>query len=222
MGINENGHNPNTMQLPVKQRVTVALFDGEAKYKTTLGEMSAKGIQEYISNGGMKHDLGPVALSGKSQIHCESQGFHEAVANLYLEPVNLKYVERTHNVITQLGLNAMADKIIGGTATTLPLGMELGSSTQAASLGDTGRVSTIIAAGFQTWALTFPSVSTSTASWKAEWGAGEAQVPSITEVVMVTAASAANAISRIVFTAIDKSGANDTLAITINWAMSEA
>lgn len=236
MGLNNGGHTAQlgvaerfyqdlgkrlTLQMPVKQRADCELFDGEPIYSGKNGiDIPRRKIIALP-----RHELsrlGPVADNPAEQRAMEAAGLVDAHLGLMLPVKNRKWLEQHHNTITQLGLNALADKIVAGSAVTLPNGMKLGSTSTTASLGDTDILDGSPPTGaYQAFSTGYPSASTQTASWRTFWDAGEATDASLQEVVMKSADGSTDAISRIVFTLVNK-GASDTYQITIQWVMAEA
>jgi hypothetical protein len=138
------------------------------------------------------------------------------------------------NLITDAGDLYYATKMIVGIApssTAAPTavnGMKLGTGTTAAAKsGAGGALVTYLTASNVAFDSTFPSVSNLGAGlgvnavYKTTFAAGVATNTAITEAAIVNdqatnaTTTAANTISRVVFTAINK-GASDTLAITWN------
>lgn len=146
----------------------------------------------------------------------------------------LKQVEPFVNLITDAGDLYYATKNIVGiapSATAAPTavnGMKLGSGvTAVAKAGAGGALVTYIAASNVAFDATFPNVANLGAGlgvnavYKTTWAAGVATNAAITEAVIVNdqatnaTTTAANTVSRVVFTAINKA-AGDSLAITWN------
>jgi hypothetical protein len=144
----------------------------------------------------------------------------------------LTFEEEGDNLITDAGDLYIAQKVIVGispanaTAPTAMNGMKLGTGTTAAAKsGAGGALVTYLTASNVAFDATYPQTTNLgaglgvTAVYKTTWGAGVATNSAITEAVIVNdqatnaTSSAANTISRIVFTAVNK-GASDTLAIT--------
>lgn len=138
------------------------------------------------------------------------------------------------NLITDAGDLYYAGKCIVGIAPASPSaptavnGMKLGTGTTAAAkAGAGGALVTYKTASNVAFDATFPSTSNLGAGlgvncvYKTTWGAGVATDTALTEAVIVNdqatnaTTTAANTISRTVFTAQNK-GASDTLAITWN------
>lgn len=145
----------------------------------------------------------------------------EPFANLITDAGDLYYVTRG---MAGVGTPAAADA-------TKVTGMKLGTGTTAAAKNGAGAaLVTYLSASNVLWTATdttFPqSVNLGAGlgvqiQYKKTWAAGVATNTAITEAVIVNDAStdatssAANSISRVVFTAVNK-GASDTLAITWN------
>lgn len=151
---------------------------------------------------------------------------------LFDERGHLKFKEEGHNLITDAGDLYIAQKVItaiapaSASAPTAMTGMKLGTGTTAAAKsGAGGALVTYLTASNLAFDSTYPQTSNLgaglgvTAVYKTTWGAGVATNTAITEAVIVNdsgtnaTSTAANSISRIVFTAVNK-GASDTLAIT--------
>lgn len=143
-----------------------------------------------------------------------------------------KYEEIINNLITDAGDLYNAQKVItsiapaNAAAPTAMTGMKLGTGTTAAAKNGAGAaLVTYLSASNVAFDSTYPQTSNLgaglgvTAVYKTTWGAGVATNAALTEAVIVNdsvtnaTSSAANTISRVVFTAINK-GALDTLAIT--------
>ena len=153
---------------------------------------------------------------------------------LYDEYGRLKSIQPFANLITDAGDLYYAGKAIVGispanpSAPTAVNGMKLGTGTTAvAKAGAGGALVTYKTASNVAFDATFPSTSNLGAGlgvnavYKTTWGAGIATDTALTEAVIVNdqatnaTTTAANTISRVVFTAVNK-GASDTLAITWN------
>lgn len=136
------------------------------------------------------------------------------------------------NLITDAGDLYIAQKVIVGispanaSAPTAVNGMKLGTGTTAVAKNGAGAaLVTYLSASNVAFDSSYPQTSNLgaglgvTAVYKTTWAAGVATNSAITEAVIVNdqatnaTTSAANSISRIVFTAVNK-GASDTLAIT--------
>lgn len=142
---------------------------------------------------------------------------------LGLDVVSFELVE---NLVTQVGDQYYGERAAGiGSPPGQVTGMRLGTGTTAAAKTGAGAAivtyvsgsNQAIAGGFPTSAL---NGSSRRIQWQAIWVAGDSTNSAITEAVITNeagpsdvAGSAANTISRVVFTAVDK-GALDTLTIT--------
>jgi hypothetical protein len=154
------------------------------------------------------------------------------LVELFDELGRLKHSEEVRNLITDAGDLYHAQKVItaiapaGASAPTAMTGMKLGTGTTAAAKsGAGGALVTYLTASNQAFDATYPQTSNLGAGlgvaavYKTTYAAGTATNSAITEAVIVNDSStnatstAANSISRVVFTAINK-GALDTLAIT--------
>lgn len=152
------------------------------------------------------------------------------IAELRDEEGRLKLVVPFANLITDTGDAYYAAKGIVGIAPASPsaptalTGMQIGSGTTAAAKSGAGGAMVTLLAG-QAFDATFPSVSNLGAglgvnmvyktTYAAGTGTGSVAEATITNGTIGTASTAANTISRVVFTAIPK-GALDSLAITWN------
>jgi hypothetical protein len=155
-----------------------------------------------------------------------------AVVRLFDERGRIKFDETVHNLITDAGDLYIAQKVItaiapaSASAPTAMNGMKLGTgATAAAKNGAGAALVTYLTASNVAFDATYPQTSNLgaglgvTAVYKTTWAAGVATNSAITECAIVNdqatnaTTSAANSISRIVFTAVNK-GASDTLAIT--------
>lgn len=170
---------------------------------------------------------------GRSALDDQILKGHFAV-ELFDERGRLKFFEEGDNLITDAGDLYIAAKVItaiapaSASAPTAMNGMKLGTGTTAvAKAGAGGALVTYLTASNVAFDATYPQTSNLgaglgvTAVYKTTWGAGVATNAAITEAAIVNdqatnaTSTAANTISRIVFTAVNK-GASDTLAIT--WA----
>lgn len=140
----------------------------------------------------------------------------------------LKHLEEVENLVTQVGDQYYGERAAGiASPPNQVTGMRLGTGTTAAAKTGAGAAivtyltasQVAITGGFPTSAL---NGSSRRIAWKGDWAAGVATNSAITEAVITNenpltnvAGSAANTVSRVVFTAIDKQAA-DTLAITWN------
>lgn len=146
----------------------------------------------------------------------------------------LKHRELLNNLITDAGDLYNAQKVItaiapaSASAPTAMTGMKLGTGTTAVAKSSTGAaLVTYLTGSNAAFDATYPQTANLggglgvNAVYKTTWAAGTATNSAITEAVIVNdsstnaTSSAANTISRVVFTAVNK-GASDTLAITWN------
>jgi hypothetical protein len=150
------------------------------------------------------------------------------IVELVDEDGHLKDLREVENLVTQVGDQYYGERAAGiGSPPAQVSGMRLGTGTTAAAKTGAGAaIVTYITGSQQAIAGGFPTSSIpSTArriQWQSVWAAGTATNSAITEAVITNEASltnvagtAANTVSRVTFTAIDK-GALDTLTITWN------
>jgi hypothetical protein len=132
-----------------------------------------------------------------------------------------KWREEIHNVVTTLGKQYVADALLRGSAAKPAMaGMELGTDNTTASAGDTDVITAVTTTGgYQAFDSGYPQQSTASTVFKVTWAAGEATQNSIQESAIKSSDGAADAISRITFTSVNK-GASDTLAVTVTWTFS--
>lgn len=134
--------------------------------------------------------------------------------------------EQIRNLVTQVGDEYYGERAAGiATPPDQVTGMRLGTGTTAAAKTGAGAaIVTYISGSNQAIAGGFPTSALNGSSrriqWQAVWAAGDSTNSAITESVITNenpltdvAGTAANTISRVVFTAVDK-GAPDTLTIT--------
>jgi hypothetical protein len=158
--------------------------------------------------------FGVVELRDRRGLLIEAQPF----ANLITDAGDLYYATRGIAAVSP-ATPADATKVNG---------MKLGTGTTAAAKNGAGAaLVTYLTASNVVFDATFPSTSNLGAGlgvqavYKTTWAAGTATNTAITEAAIVNdqatnaTTTAANSISRVVFTAVNK-GASDTLAITWN------
>lgn len=199
--------------VPIKQRCVVELFDGPPMFKLSNGRQIR---HEEINTHRMDRDLWRELWMGSE--HKEQDGLVEVIPEIFLPADNRKLLLDTHNIITNRGLNTMADLFLRTTpAPTLvkPAGMKLGTSSTAASAGDVD-VITALSGSFKIYSANYPARTSSIVSFRSFWAAGEATSATINEVVQKTSDTSATGVSRIVLTTVNK-GASDTLQITVSW-----
>jgi hypothetical protein len=150
------------------------------------------------------------------------------VVELFDEFGRLKDYEELTNLVTQVGDQYYGERAAGiGSPPGQVTGMRLGTGTTAAAKTGAGAAIVTYISGSQA-AIdgSFPTSSIPGSArriqWKTTWAAGTATNSAITEAVITNespltnvAGTAANTISRVVFTAKDKQ-AGDSLAITWN------
>lgn len=124
----------------------------------------------------------------------------------------LKSREVTNNLVTTVGKNMVADRLLASPTLGVPTHMGVGTSGTAAAVGDT----TIT--GETRVALTSKTRSTNVVTYVGDWAAGSA-TGTLQETGLWDAASAGNLVGRATFTSIVK-GASDTLKITWTWTVS--
>jgi hypothetical protein len=154
------------------------------------------------------------------------------LVELFDERMRLKHREELRNLITDAGDLYHAQKVItaiapvSASAPTAMTGMKLGTGTTAVAKNGAGAaLVTYLTASNVAFDASYPQTSNLgaglgvTAIYKTTWSAGVATNSAITEAVIVNDSStnatstAGNTLSRLVFTAINKSSL-DTLAIT--------
>lgn len=176
------------------------------------------------SHEGMRIGENALIKINRGQDFPESEGFiikQKVVIQKFDESGRLSWEEEIHNVVTTLGKAYVADAILRGSAAKNAMsGMELGTSGTTASVGDTDVITVVSTTGsYQAFDSGYPSQDTAATEFKVTWAAGEATANGIQEAVIKSSDGAADAISRITFTSVNK-GASDTLAITITWTFS--
>lgn len=154
------------------------------------------------------------------------------VVSLWDEFGGLKVAQPFANLITDAGDLYYATRGIAAVSPAAPAdatkvtGMKLGTGTTAAAKNGAGAaLVTYLSASNQAFDASYPQTSNLgaglgvTAVYQVTWAAGTATNTALTEAVIVNdsatnaTSTAANTISRVVFTAVNK-GASDTLAIT--------
>lgn len=139
---------------------------------------------------------------------------------LWLRPANLATLVNKSNLVTTNGRNTTADLYLDTGDQTLnkPTGIIVGTSSTAAQLSDTDVISAAASTPFNAFDATFPSRSNNVTTFKSSWAAGEAS-GALTEAALKSGASTTDAISRIVFSTVNK-GSNDTLSVQFQWTFS--
>lgn len=165
------------------------------------------GVKEKILFGRGKSNTLFLPIKQRAIIElCDSQG-------------NLKHREETHNGVTNKGLDLIVNKMSQTTLTVpYPLGMELGDSSTAFSPTDADLIGTPISGSWTTFESGYPldDIANNRVEWQGYWAAGTATSATINEVVVKSGDATTDAVSRVVFTTINK-GVDDTLRITIRW-----
>lgn len=124
--------------------------------------------------------------------------------------LNNQVVLEKKNLIVQVGKNFLASAVINNSTSPF-VGMAIGTGTNAASLSDTTLQIESVRAAFTTY-----SVSTNVVSLSNTYAAGTG-TGAVTEAgIFNNATSGGTMLSRVVFSAVNKSAA-DTL--TINWTI---
>ena len=112
------------------------------------------------------------------------------------------------NLVVTVGKNFIASRMKDATATAMSH-MEVGTSTQAAAVGDTALIAAVASSRV---ALTSTTVTTNSVAYVASFPAGTG-TGALTEAGIFNASSAGTMLCRTVFSVINK-GAADTLGIT--------
>jgi len=121
---------------------------------------------------------------------------------------NIKQEEEVKNLVVTVGKNFIASRMKDATATAMTH-MEVGTSTQAAAVGDTALIAAVASSRV---ALTSTTVTTNSVAYVASFPAGTG-TGALTEAGIFNASSAGTMLCRTVFSVINK-GAADTLGIT--------
>ena len=121
---------------------------------------------------------------------------------------NVKQEVVVPNLVVTVGKNFIASRMKDATATAMTH-MEVGTSTQAAAVGDTALIAAVASSRV---ALTSTTVTTNSVAYVATFPAGTG-TGALTEAGIFNAASAGTMLCRTVFSVINK-GAADTLGIT--------
>ena len=121
---------------------------------------------------------------------------------------NIKQEEEVKNLGVTVGKNFIASRMKDATATAMTH-MEVGTSTQAAAVGDTALIAAVASSRVT---LTSTTVTTNSVAYVATFPAGTG-TGALTEAGIFNASSAGTMLCRTVFSVINK-GAADTLGIT--------
>lgn len=120
----------------------------------------------------------------------------------------VKEQREVDNLVVTVGKNFIASRMKDATATAMSH-MEVGTSTQAAAVGDTALIAAVASSRV---ALTSTTVTTNSVAYVASFPAGTG-TGALTEAGIFNASSAGTLLCRTVFSVINK-GAADTLGIT--------
>lgn len=118
--------------------------------------------------------------------------------------------QTTHNLVTTVGKNGVADQLLASPTINKPSHMAIGTGTSGPAAGDTA-----LGTELDRNALTSKTRSTNVVTMVGDWAAGDG-TGTITEAGIFDASSSGNLYVRAVFGAISKS-ASDTLRIT--WSL---
>lgn len=127
----------------------------------------------------------------------------------------LKQLESVDNLITNVGRNAIVERLDSSPATSQPTHMAIGTGTTAAAAGDTALVTEL-----DRNALTSNTSSANVLTMVGDWAAGDG-TGAITEAGVFNAATGPSLYARAVFSVINKA-AGDTLQITWTFTLSVA
>lgn len=120
----------------------------------------------------------------------------------------VKEQREVDNLVVTVGKDFIASRMKDATATAMSH-MEVGTSTQAAAVGDTALIAAVASSRV---ALTSTTVTTNSVAYVATFPAGTG-TGAVTEAGLFNASSAGTMLCRTVFSVINK-GAADTLGIT--------
>jgi len=228
LGTSENssvsfGKGPSRDSLGIRGRATVEMYEGEDRL--------------FTADNGSTHtlsallDMGTVAAA--SIFKEIGQGFRYQAENieagfvqylgLWVRPANLVEIRNQPNLVLTNGTATVAERMtmqltdVSTTVPKNPTGITVGTGVTGPAVGNTD-IETVCTGTtpFLAFDGTYPSRSGSVVTWKTTFGTAAVNSQAITEAVMVSAAAAGDAISRITFTAINK-GTNDTLAVQFEW-----
>jgi len=121
---------------------------------------------------------------------------------------NIKQEEEVKNLVVTVGKNYIASRMKDATATAMSH-MEVGTSTQAAAVGDTALIAAVASSRVT---LTSTTVTTNSVAYVASFPAGTG-TGALTEAGIFNASTSGTMLCRTVFSVINK-GAADTLGIT--------
>jgi hypothetical protein len=128
--------------------------------------------------------------------------------NLFDETGAIKDSREIKNLVVTVGKSFIASRMKDATATAMTH-MEVGTSTQAAAVGDTALIAAVTSSRV---ALTSTTVTANAIAYVGTFAAGTG-TGAITEAGIFNASSAGTMLCRTVFSVVNK-GASDTLTIT--------
>lgn len=201
--------------LNFKQIVEIETFDGKPVYDFNGRDMTYDELQ-----GLSMPERANIGIEIDEDAGDDPEDYSEIYNGLFLPVKNRVFHEINHNIITTNGLNMVADFLSVAEASSLhPNGMRLGTGTTAAALGDQNvELKLDVSGDYQAFSSGYPIDGGTNVQFRSFWDTGDATHSDITEVVMTTASSSNNAVSRLTFAQIVK-GASDTLQITITWTL---
>lgn len=120
---------------------------------------------------------------------------------------NIKQAETCHNLIVTAGVTAIVSRLASSPGSAVPTHMAVGTSSTAASAGQTTLVSET-----DRNALTSNNASGAVLTMVGDWAAGDATA-ALTEAGVFSASSNGTMFARAVFSVVNKA-AGDTLSIT--------
>lgn len=140
--------------------------------------------------------------------------------DLWLRPANLATLVNKSNTVTTIGRNTTADLYLSSPSLNKPTGIIVGTSSTTASLGDDDVITAAASGAFQAFDTSpaYPTRSNNVTTFKSSWAANEA-TGALTEAALKSGSATTDAISRIVFSTVNK-GTNDTLSVQFQWTFS--
>ena len=121
---------------------------------------------------------------------------------------NIKQEEEVKNLVVTVGKNFIASRMKDATATAMTH-MEVGTSTQAAAVGDTALIAAVASSRVT---LTSTTVTTNSVAYVASFPAGTG-TGALTEAGIFNASSAGTMLCRTTFPVVNKA-AGDSIAVT--------
>lgn len=224
-GEQEGPQGPRHLRLPIKQYCDVELFRGEEPVYRSANGASVTRQRVKLMGPEELMRLGAIPMTQEIIKSQDLQDLSFVGHGLLLPVRNRNFLERTHNTITTVGFNWVADRLANDDGTGLDIaagGMEIGNVNTTPSLGDDDVLGNLGVSGeFQNYASGYPVDGGTSVQWQSFWAAGQGTANGIKEVVIKTNSSATTeGITRIIFGSIDKAAA-DTLQITITWNLAE-